>query len=210
MIHFGNTSIRILSEQTVKLSCDMCFTFEHSGSETIVFGTPVYWDKAIQSILGSTYTMFEIYEKELPHNACNRITDYKQVWGLLDLPKGDLSARVDCGGKNVYLGLSKSNLQQLTESSANSYLLIPSKYNENLELIWKYFLESYSNPQHNNLIERFFFVVGEYPYVVMLHYSYVEEASLIVVCNSSDSFRKKLEAFPNPNVIVPHFRRLLQ
>ncbi len=88
MIHFDKTNIEVTSNHTVTLSCDTWVVFEHDDSETVAFGTPEYWDEAVQTVFGSGYTVWEIVEKALPRSACNRITDHKKVWGLLGLPEG--------------------------------------------------------------------------------------------------------------------------
>lgn len=103
MIHFDKTNIEVTSNHTVTLSCDTWVVFEHDDSETVAFGTPEYWDEAVQTVFGSGYTVWEIVEKALPRSACNRITDHKKVWGLLGLPEGKFAARVDCEEKAFIL-----------------------------------------------------------------------------------------------------------
>ena len=82
IINFGNTVVNTLSEQLLRISCDVLFVFEHTDEE-IDFATPAYWDEVIQSFFTS-YSMYEIYKEARWRSNCNRVTDYKQVWGLLD------------------------------------------------------------------------------------------------------------------------------
>lgn len=63
MIHFDKTNIEVTSNHTVTLSCDTWVVFEHDDSETVAFGTPEYWDEAVQTVFGSGYTVWEIVEK---------------------------------------------------------------------------------------------------------------------------------------------------
>lgn len=57
MIHFDKTNIEVTSNHTVTLSCDTWVVFEHDDSETVAFGTPEYWDEAVQTVFGSGYTV---------------------------------------------------------------------------------------------------------------------------------------------------------
>ena len=58
IINFGNTVVNTLSEQLLRISCDVLFVFEHTDEE-IDFATPAYWDEVIQSFFTS-YCMYEI------------------------------------------------------------------------------------------------------------------------------------------------------
>ena len=88
MIHFDKTNIEVTSNHTVTLSCDTWVVFEHDDSETVAFGTPEYWDEAVQTVFGSGYTVWEIVEKALPRSACNRITDSRAAGGQIRRARG--------------------------------------------------------------------------------------------------------------------------
>ena len=153
--------------------------------------------------------MYEIYKEARWRNNCNRVTDYKQVWGLLDLAKGEFSGRVECGEKVVYLGLSKSSIQQLNTSKAGAYLLIPTEHEAEIEEIWNYFLTLCSEQKQWNILNGFCGLVKYYPYVAALFYKCAEEAVLAIVSNSTDAIKEKFEKASHSAIITPHFRRLL-
>ncbi|MEI3239314.1 MAG: hypothetical protein V8S32_04605 [Lachnospiraceae bacterium] len=207
IINFGNTVVNTLSEQLLRISCDVLFVFEHTDEE-IDFATPAYWDEVIQSFFTS-YSMYEIYKEARWRSNCNRVTDYKQVWGLLDLAKGEFSGRVECGEKVVYLGLSKSSIQQLNTSKAGAYLLIPTEHEAEIEEIWNYFLTLCSEQKQWNILNGFCGLVKYYPYVAALFYKCAEEAVLAIVSNSTDAIKEKFEKASHSAIITPHFRQLL-
>ena len=79
------------------------------------------------------------------------------------LAKGEFSGRVECGEKVVYLGLSKSSIQQLNTSKAGAYLLIPTEHEAEIEEIWNYFLTLCSEQKQWNILNGFCGLVKYYP-----------------------------------------------
>lgn len=86
-----------------------------STSEPIQLGTPAYWDDAIEQYCPSDFVTFGIYGSRQPREKCNRVTNYKQVWGLLGLKKGYPGVFVDCGSDRLYLGITSAPFAKLTE-----------------------------------------------------------------------------------------------
>ena len=124
MIFFEKTN-KCISNGTLFLTCKFVVTYEHSDNEPIILGTPAYWDAAIWDYCNAGYRLFGIYGKKLPHQQCNRITDYKQVWGLLKRPKGRKEAILDFETNRVYLGITEEHPNRLPESNAPICFLIP-------------------------------------------------------------------------------------
>ena len=114
------------------------------------------------------------------------------------LAKGEFSGRVECCEKVVYLGLSKSSIQQLNTSKAGAYLLIPTEHEAEIEEIWNYFLTLCSEQKQWNILNGF---CG--------FYKCAEEAVLAIVSNSTDAIKEKFEKASHSAIITPHFRRLL-
>lgn len=205
MIHFDKTNIEVTSNHTVTLSCDTWVVFEHDDSEAVAFGTPEYWDEAVQTVFGSGYTVWEIFEKALPRSACNRITDHKKVWGLLGLPEGKFAARVDCEEKSVYLGASYG-LKTLKDSKAYSYFLLSNADEASAARVWDDFCGEYAARQCNDFIGSALAVAAKERDFIALYYSYTDKAALTIVCTAPERIAGELRSIPVPDGIVPHYR----
>lgn len=206
MIYFDKTVMKFIAQDALRLSCKFRIEYLHSDDEPIAFGTPAYWDTAISECCSSTHRVLGIYWKFLPQEKCNRITDYKQVWGLLELPKGLMETRLDFGGERLYVGMAHLP-KQLAECDAQVCLLIPEDRMNDLDKIWNQLLLALVDFTPENMLTVLQQVVHSFPQVIALLYQCAEEAALTVVCNHSeviwDYFKNKLP----PESNVPHLRR---
>lgn len=206
MICFGNTVMKFIAQDTFRLSCKFWIEYLHSDDESFALGTPAYWDAAIWGWYSSTHRVFGVYWKSLPQEKCNRITDYKQVWGLLELPKGLMETRLDFGGEQFYVGIADTP-KQLAECDAQVCFLIPEDRMNDLDKIWHQFLLALGDFTPENMLTVLQQVVHSFPQVIALLYQCAEEAALTVVCSHPeviwDHFKCKLP----PENNVPHIRR---
>ena len=111
MMTFQNTRIDI-RENFVYLSAEPLIQYRDSRDESIRIVPPSSWTRLLYSNLhGKDYVCYLTYGICLPRGMCNRITDYKKVWGLLHLPKGDFDGDYNVGSNRVYFGVVKQTLQ---------------------------------------------------------------------------------------------------
>ena len=191
----------------LRLSCSFGIEYIHSDNEPIAFGTPSYWDVAIGKYCNSSYCVYGFYWKTLPRNRCNRITDYKQIWGLLGIPKGLMESKLDFDSEQLYAGMVPYGSRRLLECDAPVCFLIPKKGVEDVNEIWKCFLAGLTGCTQENILTALRQVVHCFPTVIALLYQCVQEAMLTVVCHNPEAIRDHLRKERPPESMTPHYRR---
>ena len=89
MIRFENYQV-IKAPNCLKLSAEDLICFDRIGDEDFALGTPECWDSEfLKKVNIDQFDLYFIYTKTIPYGQYNRITDYKKIWGLNHLEKGE-------------------------------------------------------------------------------------------------------------------------
>lgn len=208
MLYFGETTTAV-SRGVLWVSCDYVVDYEQSDNEPFSFGYPAYWDDVIwHSCCNHDYKIYGIYAAKRPREQCNRITDYKQIWGLLNLPKGLAESIAEHGNNKIYLGMAKETTDGLSACDAPIRLLIPSKLVGHLGEIWQLFLSNFCTACNDNWVASLKSIVCEFPQVVALVYQCSEMISLAVICDNPKAIQDHFHAVPISKNTPSFFRQL--
>lgn len=204
MTVFEETSARI-ENGILTVSCGYRVEFMHSDFEPIQLGTPAYWDDAIQQYCPSDFVTFGIYGSRQPREKCNRVTDYKQVWGLLGLKKGYPGTFIDCGPDRLYLGITSAPFAKLSECDAPVCLLLPANEAGKFVEIWTFFIDSMLTMSQPGVIDGLRNVVRTFPKTIALIFqcSCNSSVSLTAICSEPEKLRDAIcDAQRKDNCII--------
>ncbi len=106
MTYFYEYQIIQNSPRTTILYADSIWIPDRS-EEDFCFGSPSCWDDTILERIGQgVYYAYQVDFYYVPITKCNRITDYKQIWGLRHIPKGIFETTFSHSAGKVYCGVS--------------------------------------------------------------------------------------------------------
>lgn len=89
----------------VRLSAEMAVQFA-DASEEFTSGTPKWWDdRILQAFPTDRYRSLFICAQTVPNEKVSRISDYKQVWGLKNMPQGSFADAYMSDAGKVYFGI---------------------------------------------------------------------------------------------------------
>ncbi len=109
----------------ITLSAEQLVMFDSADEEIYPIGTPQIWDDyIIQKIPLEDFDVFHIYAHIIPKSLCSRITDYKKIWGLREIPRGIADNSCEIGSQKIYWGISRSHGRVGFESRYSSMLVL--------------------------------------------------------------------------------------
>lgn len=89
----------------VRLSAEMTVQFA-DASEEYISGTPKWWDdRILQAFPTDRYRSLFICTQTVPSERVSRISDYKQVWSLKNMPQGSFADAYTTDAGKVYFGI---------------------------------------------------------------------------------------------------------
>lgn len=137
----------IIEPGHIKLYAEMLVQFENEHNENLQNGTPKWWDDYIlQNIELEHYYMYFICSCTMPKGSYNRVTDYKQVWGLNGLEQGIFASTYMNNVGKVYFGIIKAEGQMAFRSNtAATILLVKKEY----EIVCKDIFELFQKYQYD-------------------------------------------------------------
>lgn len=126
MIQFNNYQVEKASNY-IKLSAEVLLIFDKNGDEDFKFELPECWNlDFLERINIKQFDLYYIYTKTIPYGQYNRITDYKKIWGLNHLEKGEYDNSYNNERGRVYFGIKKDNgPKTLVQNTSSIVLLIP-------------------------------------------------------------------------------------
>lgn len=109
----------------VKLSSFRILTTYRETEDEFFSGTPECWDQVIYEVMGSLRLIpYYIYHEFVPLNQCNTVTDYKKIWGLKNIERGECDISYTVSRGKMYLGIKKGTPNICVP--ANIILYLPS------------------------------------------------------------------------------------
>lgn len=188
MIRFNNFSIRKQNAQVV-LHADCLYepTIDEKGSFEL--GTPICWDETLLSRLCFTgYINYHIFSHTIAREKVNRITDYKKVWGLCNIPEGVYSNYYDNSASRTYFGIDVSHDDIGFRSRSSSVIVLcPNDQMIPYETLFSFFCNSKNNYFESPNFTHLKSISDLLPKCIVLHYSFNGYAQLIVLGNSVES-----------------------
>lgn len=130
-----------INSSSVTLSANASLLFDKPGSETINFGTPKCFDNTlIQRLAIEEFSIIHICSKFIAHGFYNSITDYKGIWNMIGLSRGEFDGSYITKKGKVYFGIKcgKGKTCFFSDTSA-IMLLVPNELQINNEDIFQRF-----------------------------------------------------------------------
>lgn len=184
----------------IKVSSFRILTTYQETEENFSLGTPECWDKAVNEVMEPLRLVpYYIYHEIVPLNQCNSITDYKKIWGLKNIERGESDVSYNLPHKKIYLGIKKCTPN--ISISANIVLYLPESTKRNLDSVINLLRENcyeFCETSHSYVLQE---ITNIIPGAYILHY-YVKDSMccLIIYGNNSDLlFENKLIANYNEN-----------
>lgn len=189
MIRFENYQL-VRTQNYLKLSAEALVCFDRIGEEDYALGIPKCWDlEFLKKIDVNQFDLYLIYAKTIPHGQYNRFTDYKKVWGLSHLEKGEYDNSYENEKGRVYVGIKKARgSESFIKGTSSIVLLIPTGKEINCDTI----LNCLKNSQFNFELEQDQDVLSAIHQAVsgsmVLRYSICERASMSICGRNVESF----------------------
>lgn len=143
MIQFENYQV-IKAPNRLKLSADIVLFFDKFGDEDFAFEAPKCWDSEfLKKINIDQFDLYFIYAKTIPHGQYNRITDYKKIWGINHLSRGEYDNSYDNKRGKVYFGVKKAKGEKaFMQKTSPMVLLLPIGNEINYDILFNGFKNS--------------------------------------------------------------------
>ncbi len=137
-MYFYNYAIEKQS-QSIKITADFMVDFQHSDNETIMIGTPKWWDDHVANNIDfSNFDLYFLCSRTVCYGQYNSVTDFKNVWGLNQLEKGFYENQYFNRKGKVYFGIIKGNGEDSFHSIRSSTVLfIPKGLSINADEIYR-------------------------------------------------------------------------
>lgn len=188
MITFYNYAI-IKKINYVKLTADFCVEFEDINHEDYFLGTPECWDRSfLEKVDIEKFNLYFICSNTVAMNSYNKVTDWKKVWGLNDIPIGIYdNAYINESGK-VYFGIVEDKASNhFGDPTSSTLLLLPQNVSILPDMIFEFFKENhfdFNNEKDNCLL---FQLQSLIPSSILLRYFVGENASVSIYGNNVES-----------------------
>lgn len=195
--------------QSIKITADFVADFQHSDNETLMIGTPKWWDDYVANNIDfSNFDLYFLCSRTVYHGQYNSVTDFKKVWGLNKLEKGFYENQYFNNKGKVYFGIIKGDGENSFRSIKSSMVLfIPKGLSINADEIYKIisseefdFLEM-EEASYKALKEISQLCKGS----ILLKYTCINEVSLLVFGNTLANWfnKEKLICFNRVREVVP-------
>ena len=111
----------------VELTADSYIQFQASGEENVEMGVPKCWpDTILERLSSGSLDVYHIDTAAIPKERVSRVTDYKGVWGILQVPRGEHGGYYDHADTRIYYGIRNRMLPSgLYDYAAPLQLLLP-------------------------------------------------------------------------------------
>ncbi len=180
MILFEN--FQCLKKQNyVKLSVEPVLYFERSGNEDYKLTIPQNWLLDFWNrINGQQYDLYMIYSQLVPHGQFNKLTDYKKIWGLKHIEKGEYENTFDTEKGRVYFGIKKERgLDAFTNSSSKTIVFMPEDTELDFSKVYEYCKKSESD--NCDFDENALFLLQKiYQDILIVQYNFHEKISMSI------------------------------
>lgn len=194
MIRFYNHRIKRL-HSIISLCADYLYEPTPDESEMIDFFAPKCWVDAIaHNVDWNVYDAYYINTFSVPRANVSRITDYKKIWGLGGIPKGEYDNFYDTLTTRIYIGFSKLHENEKFILARSSLVVIAPKSEVPSwdELFARLSASGFWEARSNGRLE----LLHEYlPNSLVLHYDVLECAQLTIIGTDTPAFFPKMCAF---------------
>lgn len=119
-----------INAKHMRLYAEMLVQFNSAQNESISFGTPKGWDELIlHCVRIERYNIYYICADTLSKEKVNRITDYKQIWGLIGMQEGVFTGEYTNKTGKVYFGVAGEDSEAPLSSGISAMILLVRKEN---------------------------------------------------------------------------------
>lgn len=169
----------------LKLNTEMLLDFANEVNENFLLGTPKCWDDTLlERITIDNYDIYFLCAHIVPYSKVSRITDYRKIWGLCNLPQGIYENAYDNEYGRVYFGIVKTDGTKGFRIGISPFiLLVPKGQNFSSERLFCCFLnEKYDFDEDIslNVISKIKQII---PDGILLHYCVLPQISLSIYGN---------------------------
>ncbi len=111
----------------VSIEANACIQFEKSDDESIPIGTPALWDEALMLKIDiDKCRIYHICCIFVPNGMYSRITDYKKIWKLADIPPGFYDGAYTTDHGKMYFGITLGKgMDCFMADTSNLMILVP-------------------------------------------------------------------------------------
>ncbi len=139
--------------------------------------TPICWDNTVSTLIGfANMKAYTVWHKAIPLKDCTSITDYKKVWKLLDVEKGEYDTSYTVCNENsemkIYVGIKRITGSECSgHNSSNVIIYIPYSYEFDFNLIFENLKEGQYDFSPFNYSDVLSGIATDTPGMFILHYS---------------------------------------
>ncbi len=162
-----------------------------------VLGTPQCWDDAISlKIDFEQYDIYHIYSYTLEKSKVSRITDYKGIWGLTDLPRGTYSTYYDIRDVRVYIGVRIGHgVTDFKNNNASLEMLLPKHLQIGDAQIVGMIFDNFSNLLTAPSLQSLLKLQSKLPNSLLLFYGFQPDAQLVIVGEKAEMLFEKSDCY---------------
>lgn len=189
MIRFENYQVR-KSRNYLKLSAEALLYFDRIGEEDYTMGVPESWNlEFLKKVNIDQFDLYFICTKTIPHGQYNRVTDYKRVWGLNHLEKGEYDNLYENKRGRVYFGIKKATgKDSFMQGISPVVLLLPSGSEIDFDELFNYFKNSEFDFEIEENEDVLFGIQRIFSESILLRYCVREEVSMSIYGRRAELF----------------------
>ena len=134
-------------------------------------GTPKCWDELLENTFDfSEYKKYFICHRTLHINECNRITDYKRVWGMMHIEPGKYDNSYNVGEEKIYFGIKVA--ENCSSEVSNVILYVRNKLgSREYEQIYNLLSKNKMDFERGKYSDGFSNIAQSFSDAYLLHYS---------------------------------------
>ncbi len=186
--------IELAADNMLTLRADSILEVEEN--ESFIVPYPTIWDDQIlRSINIDEYDIYYICTHSCRFGQYNRVTDFKKVWKLENIPSGIKDGFYDVDEGRVYWGVYKTHGEKgfRMHLSSTTILSLRSSQSQDLDLIYKFWKEKrlgFNKPLSDQLINDLGLLVND-SYVLHYNGSYSTPILKIYGSNANSVFASR-------------------
>ena len=167
-----------------KLTAETCIQFDSPDSENYRVGTPLCWDDTILSQIDiDRFNIYHICYNAMKRGLYNRVTDWKSVWRLNGIPKGEYTDAYHVDDKKIYIGVHKGCGEDYFRSGISAVMiLIPLESQISAKEIGEMFKDSSCDFSMESISAVLTKISKQVSGSISLSYSYTNIISLNLFC----------------------------